>query len=315
MLFQRVLDHFFDLNRVRAKYQLDSNNPRVYKYKVVKKSEENELLETLISNLDFRDIKIEEAYAVYPEAIVQSFFIRRSLYQTRLASGPGHSEFFKDDWKKASNTELRRKVLNGFMTKVKLWPWNINAEDIGQVPLLAVAHGTDLDIAWKITRGGFVALQKLDAGYYGRGIYLTSSAWYTVQYFGSQPKPCILICLVLPCNPYPVIESPKSEINYIGQDILDGYQSHYVHTAISGFPISDINYKDSIYDELVLQGEDQILPIFVLKVDKTNIPDMSFKMKREMDQRVLIDEQQQSSEEEQSSLLGRREKNMLETSV
>jgi len=293
---------------ILSKYQLDSNLPKVYKFRVIKKSLENDLLEILIKNLDFRDIIIQDSYAVYPEALVQSFFIRRSLYQTRLASGSGNIEFFSDSWKRTDDVELRNKVFTEFTKKVQLWPWNESSSDISQVPILAMAHGTDLEIAWKITRGGFVALQKLDSGYYGRGIYLTSSAWYTVQYFVSTPSPCVVICLVLPCNPYPVIESPKKESTLIGKDILEGYQSHYVITGINGLPIGTQDIPDQTYDELVVQGEEQVLPIFVIKVDKVNLSDMVVKMQREIDINRLTPELTHTSSESDdlhTSLLGR----------
>jgi len=262
----------------------------------------------LIKNLDFREIIIEDSYAVYPELIVQSFFIRRSLYHTRLESGPGN-EFYNDSWKRTPNSEQRYHVIAGFTNKVKLWPWNESISDIKEVPILAMAHGTDLEIAWKITRGGFVALQKLDSGYYGRGIYLTSSEWYTVQYFVSTPNPCILICLVLPCNPFPVIESPKGRKNFVGKDILEGYQSHYVLTGINGLPITP-DYTDTVYDELVVQGEEQVLPMFVLKVDKSNLTEMIAKMQREIDIKKIEpeDEHSSSSDGEDSSLLVRKQR-------
>jgi len=78
-------------------------------------------------------------------------------------------------------------------------------------PILAVAHGTDYDKALKIMVSGFASLSTLDTGYYGKGMYFTSYAIYTIPYFIPAPDPCILICFILPGNPYPVVEQPRQE--------------------------------------------------------------------------------------------------------
>jgi len=302
-LIPDYLKPFFDITRIRSKYQVDS--PKVYKFKVVKKTIEYDLLQELIHKLEFKDILIQDAYAVYSEQLVQNFFIQRSILQARLASDAGNSDFCKDTWKQKPNAEQRAKIIIHFGNKIRQWPWNEGTEDIKQVPILAVAHGTDLDIAWKITRGGFVALQKLDSGYYGRGIYVTSSAWYTAQYFSIAATPAILLCLVMPGNPYPVTESPKIAHSLNGKEIIPGYQSHYVLTAIHGLPITE-HHRDSTYDELVVQSEAQIIPIFVVEVDKVNISDIVLKMKREVEAYKQLSLTDEDSDEpiERQSLLG-----------
>jgi len=169
--------------------------------------------------------------------------------------------------------------------KIQLWSWNAGSEDITQIPVLAAVHGTELDTAWKIVNSGFVALQKLDSGYYGKGIYLTSSAWYTIQYCSTAAKPCIVICLVIPCNPYPVVESPKGPDKFVGKVIMQGYQSHYVLTTLKGSPITDRHYE-KIYDEMVIQGEEQVLPIFVLSVNKGKLLSTIKKINREIQREI-----------------------------
>lgn len=56
--------------------------------------------------------------------------------------------------------------------------------------------GLDLMVAEKICENGFAALSSLDAGYYGKGIYFTSSVLYTLPYMASRAMyvpapPCI----------------------------------------------------------------------------------------------------------------------------
>jgi len=44
-----------------------------------------------------------------------------------------------------------------------------NSSKIEDLPIIAVVHGTDEDIAWKIISAGFAALSSLDDGFYGKG--------------------------------------------------------------------------------------------------------------------------------------------------
>jgi len=105
--------------------------------------------------------------------------------------------------------------------------WN-TPDDI--TPLLIVAHGTDLGVGWTIASNGFAALATLDAGFYGKGIYFTTYVKYTIPYCCSKSNPAILICLLLPGNPFPVCEDPSKPESFLGQPIQSGYQSHYVRT-------------------------------------------------------------------------------------
>jgi len=56
---------------------------------------------------------------------------------------------------------------------------------------------------------GFATLSVLDAGWYGQGVYFTSSARYAVPYYATKKDPAIIIAYVIPGNIYPVIEHPK----------------------------------------------------------------------------------------------------------
>jgi len=152
-------------------------------------------------------------------------------------------------------------------------------------PILAVAHGTDLDKAKRIIVSGFATLSIIDAGYYGKGMYFTTSAIYTVPYFISKPNPSILICFILPGNPYPVIENPKQAGNIVGQPIMTGYHCNYVVTRKDGLPLTEYNYLNEnklYYNEIVLGDESQVVPIFLILLNNSNFSILSQEYQREI---------------------------------
>eukprot|EP00457_Paulinella_chromatophora_P000567 gb/GEZN01000567.1/.p1 GENE.gb/GEZN01000567.1/~~gb/GEZN01000567.1/.p1 ORF type:complete len:1268 (-),score=185.79 gb/GEZN01000567.1/:244-4047(-) len=91
-------------------------------------------------------------------------------------------------------------------------------------------HGCRADVVPLILRGGFVALSKLDQGFFGKGIYLTHSLEYAIAYaqladLKSKDVVTILVCAVVFGNPFPVIGCDRVE----GQGVANGkYDSHVV---------------------------------------------------------------------------------------
>jgi len=119
-----------------------------------------------------------------------------------------------------------------------------------------MAQGTDSEAAWKIAEGGFgLVTSDTDPGWFGKGlqkskitkkktrkklkiflkkslgIYFTSSFEYALRYAltkaGSNKKPEILICAIIPGNIYPV-----SDMSLLGTTFQNGYQSNF---AIGSF--------------------------------------------------------------------------------
>jgi len=66
---------------------------------------------------------------------------------------------------------------------VTSYTWNSHKTE---VPIIPAAHGTDLVVAKQICSSGFAALSSLDAGFYGKGIYFSSSCMYTTPYFATK---------------------------------------------------------------------------------------------------------------------------------
>lgn len=51
-----------------------------------------------------------------------------------------------------------------------------------QVPLIFCAHGTEFALGMSIAANGFASLSTLDSGFYGKGMYFTTHAKYTIPY-------------------------------------------------------------------------------------------------------------------------------------
>jgi len=165
-----------------------------------------------------------------------------------------------------------RKVLREWYKErydalVASFAWNTAEENI---PIIPVIHGTDAKIGKHICSAGFAALSSLDAGYYGKGIYFTSSCLYATPYFGTKPEPAIIICFIIPGNVRPIVEHKNENPSFLGIPIDSGYQSHYVLTNKDGNPIE--KKKDRHYDEFVLASDPQVVPVFLIYISKTILP-------------------------------------------
>jgi len=136
--------------------------------------------------------------------------------------------------------------------------------------------------AWQIASQGFASISTQDRGYYGKGIYFSSNAFYTVPYFITKKKPVILICFVIPGNPYPVTESSINPNNFTGKHIETGYQSHYVIVTKTGRPFTLRDYDNftDIFDELVIEQESQAVPIMLLKIARSCLSKLSSQFRR-----------------------------------
>lgn len=108
--------------------------------------------------------------------------------------GQENSVFNNQRWRFAVDATEKGKVYDAYQVKVVANDWNLNkngepvvvwilspaACSRPQVPIIPTIHGTNADVAFKICSTGFSALSTLDEGYYGKGIYFTSSAHYAL---------------------------------------------------------------------------------------------------------------------------------------
>jgi len=206
---------FFSKERIsKAKYRHNGN----YYYKKVKpNSREDLFLKMLKPNLDFGNIIISDVTAVVNPTLVQSFQNLRKLYSSQLTETP--DKFYSQKWKDNDDTGMRSRTMKKFMELTHHWEWNRDLK-IQDIPILAMVHGTDKAIADNISNQGFASLSDLDAGYYGNGIYFTSSARCTIPYLARKKNPVIIVALVIPGNPYPVIEHPQKKIPFLENQYL-----------------------------------------------------------------------------------------------
>jgi len=241
---------------------------------------EEKWLSELIEGLDFGSLKILRKYAVVAPTLAFGASYAQQIQIARLKKSP--AQFYLQQWRLESDANIKIKTIDNFYEKIRKWPWNEHVA-IQDSPVLPVVHGTDRPIAWKIASEGFSALSTLDAGFYGKGIYFSTSSVYTVPYLIIKRKPAILICLTLPGNPYPVTQHRDAPNSLADKHILSGYQSHYVTVTKIGNPFTKEDYDKSYkqYDELVIGQEAQIIPIFLLDIEEQSVRALADEFARE----------------------------------
>jgi len=229
-----------------------------YTQELIINSQEHTRVKNLFDNFLYGStLKVQKITAVYNDNLVDAFVA-------------GQTDWLMDDNQKLKqnswedNVELREWVLHQFNNRITSFSWNEGAK----FPILPACHGTDLEKALKICNSGFASLNTIDAGYYGKGIYVTSYAEYALRYaIGNNP--CIIFAWILPGHPYPVIEHHKGENSLMGGPMKPNCQSHYVRTDNRGFVFSAP--RPDSFDEIVLAQENFIVPAFLLEMDFNDI--------------------------------------------
>jgi len=163
-------------------------------------------------------------------------------------------------------------VYNQYKKHSKKYVWGEN-----DVPIMPVFQGTSKATALKIAQTGFCTVATLDDGFYGRGMYFTSSVLYASYYSrlamkGKSNLDYIIVAFVSPGNVYPVIEGPISPNTLRGKPgvINPGYQSHYVCVGALGSHIMGMpcpTGSSQFVDELVLFQDAQALPKYIVAVE------------------------------------------------
>lgn len=82
----------------------------------------------------------------------------------------------------------------------------------------------------------------------------------------------MLLSWVLPGNTYPVIENHLGPNSIEGTSLKPGYNSHYVCTDRNGQIYDPANeQKDGAkFNEIVIIQESQVLPAYIIEIDKSN---------------------------------------------
>ena len=204
---------------------------------------------------------IRRVWSVFNPKLASNFGTQMQIMAERHTTDP--LLFRKHDWETLNRKEQRRWTKEQFDLAVRGCPWNSSTTT---VPILPVVHGTHVDTAWKIAASGFATLSSLDSGYYGSGIYFTSSAFYALPYYADKAQPALLICFVAAGNAFPVVEKNTEANSLVGAAIRRGYQCHYVCTNPDGSPCT-VSAKNH-YDEIVVSQESQVVPSYILEFDQ-----------------------------------------------
>ncbi|CAF4167820.1 unnamed protein product [Adineta steineri] len=167
-----------------------------------------------------------------------------------------------------SNANERQKVLKRLDGLCKQVTHNRKAN------IVRVWHGCNKQLLPYLLSEGFAALGQTDGGWFGKGIYFSSSAEYASRYCPPNENACLLMCYVLVLNPFPVIhdDAPKNakprDFRFYGSGNYGTYQCHYI--PVSGKK-SSMNFRPPLdgtdhanYDELVVFESANILPQIVV---------------------------------------------------
>jgi len=232
-----------------------------YTKELIKNSREYSRVKNLFDDFLYGNtLTVLKITAVYNDNLVDAFVAGQTNWLIRLDDN--QKLFQQNSWQ--DNMELREWVMDQFKSRITSFPWNEGAK----FPILPACHGTDLKKALKICNSGFASLNTIDAGFYGKGIYVTSYAEYALRYaIGNNP--CIIISWILPGHPYPVIEHHKGENTLMGGPMKPKCQSHYVRTDNRGYVFTAP--RSTCFDEIVLAQENFIVPAFLLEMDINDI--------------------------------------------
>ena len=164
---------------------------------------------------------------------------------------------------------------------------------------LAVVHGTTFGHAMRIAMQGFEICHHVSRGWYGNGIYATTSIPYAAAYGKSRSLASsseasssssssssffpqipysamvLLIALVIPGRVRPIYNHPLRADNVVGKDCTEGYDSHYTvvdaHDISNAYPVNDhraiseSNFATGqIADELVIFDPSRIMPLYIV---------------------------------------------------
>jgi len=174
---------------------------------------------------------------------------------------------------------MRKFCYQAFEDKIDSWDFNSEME----LPIIPAIHGTQTNTAWSICSTGFAALSATDAGFFGKGIYFTTSCKYAFPYcMIAGDTPCMIVTLLTPGNIYPVNEDHKGDKTLLGGAIKPGYNMHYVLTDKDGNCLK--TPTDHHFDELVVDQETQIVPILVIELDGKATKEASRNMDRDVPQ-------------------------------
>ncbi|CAF4174038.1 unnamed protein product [Adineta steineri] len=188
--------------------------------------------------------------------------------QIEIVESRQDQSVFQPVFDEESNPEERQKVLKRLDGLCEQVTHNRKAN------IVRVWHGCNKKLLPQLLSEGFASLGQVDDGWFGKGMYFSSSAEYASRYCPQNEDACLLMCYVLVLNPFPVIydDAPEDvkphKFRFYGRGNHRAYQCHYI--PVSGEkptmdfrpPLEGVDHAD--YDELVVFESANILPQIVV---------------------------------------------------
>uniref|UniRef100_A0A6B2KYM4 EGF-like domain-containing protein n=1 Tax=Arcella intermedia TaxID=1963864 RepID=A0A6B2KYM4_9EUKA len=246
-----------------------------YQKVIFEGTQERKFIQIMLEEqLDLQPLQITTIHAVYSPQLLASFVNYWNNMESRIAD---NTKLWRSEaWKNIDSSGLKKWVMSEYDKIIDTFSWNQGKLE----PLIPAIHGTDLTIAQKICCNGFGALSTLDDGFYGKGIYFTTSCLYAVPYFATRAKPALILAYVLPGYPFPTTENRNGDHSLMGSAIMKGHQSHFVIVKRDGDPVLDISDDKTYYTELVVAQEAQVVPAYIIEIDRVNLPELMKKYQR-----------------------------------
>jgi len=242
-----------------------------------------------------------EVYAVDNSGLRQTFDQKLVRIHEKMENEP--DIYARTDW---IEDHHRSRIMENLSDQAHQYDHNTKISP----PVIPMIMGVDdPDQVWRLCKHGFSNLTTIEQGYYGNGMYFSSSAEYATNLYTRLENRVVVVSWVTPGNSYPVIENPNiPRESYIGRNIKQGYDSHYALVDGTGLPLSKskvVAFDDdnldlsTLYDELVISSEDQILPCYVVFLGRGRSATL-FKAKVDVNPSAL-NEMQRAREEDQTA--------------
>jgi len=207
------------------------------------------------------------------EYIFNPIRYRLFLSQLELIENRSTQALFQLDLSNENNLDERLKVLDQLTQLTKQVSHNRN------VKIVRMWHGCSYELLPYIISDGFATVSIRDEGWFGRGMYFTSSAKYATQYSGKYG--CLIMSYIIILNPFPIItdDAPvhmeTSTFRFNGQGNYKTYQCHYAPVAPISYEAKYLDnrppatgHDDSVFDELVVFQQADILPQIVVHLQR-----------------------------------------------
>lgn len=210
------------------------------------------ILSSSLSSLGTDLDQVDSMFAINNPSLRLSLQHSIRLLEGKLADT--RSLFQREDWRGGADAAEKKDTLaflGDYAASFSAQGWN----DGSRPSVVLMLQKMSKSLALLVAQHGFGILPKAQGGPFGNGLYFASSFEHlsSLPLEGDPHDQVYLMSLVLPGNPYPLLEAHDPGI--IGSGCRPGYQSHFV--TLQGDPGKA---KSGI---LVVFDPTQALPLFL----------------------------------------------------